>query len=199
MRGVDNIELSLKYIKTRGTPNTKSVHGIGYLGNANKTYNSRLYAIWHSMLSRCYNIASPDYKYYGGIGVYVGAPWHCFETFIKDVVTLTGWDDKVFIDGKLALDKDKICEKMGLAVKYYSKQTCTWLTRSENVAIRNDKVQSSQRYFTAISPLGESYCSNSQSQFARDYGLNRKHINDCLNNRQPHHKGWKFKYREEKQ
>lgn len=51
-----------------------------YYNGENKT---RLYSIWSSMKTRCYNPKTHNFKHYGGKGVRVTAAWHDFVTFSK--------------------------------------------------------------------------------------------------------------------
>lgn len=46
---------------------------------------TKLYRAWASMLSRCYNSKTINYKYYGGRGIKVCEEWHKFENFYKDM------------------------------------------------------------------------------------------------------------------
>ena len=46
--------------------------------------NTRVWHVWASMLQRCNNPKSRDYKYYGGRGIRVCERWHKFENFFAD-------------------------------------------------------------------------------------------------------------------
>ena len=44
------------------------------------------YTTWNSMKERCYNSNMPNYKYYGGRGIFVCRRWrNSFENFLKDM------------------------------------------------------------------------------------------------------------------
>lgn len=47
--------------------------------------NSRAYAAWSNMLSRCENSNVPGYKNYGGRGLKVCKQWHKFAVFFADM------------------------------------------------------------------------------------------------------------------
>ena len=87
----------------------------------------RLYPIWRDMLRRCYNPKSSDYIRYGAIGVTVSKEWHDVKTFIEDMYP-------TFKEG-LTLDKDKLCKEKGIYPPIYSKDTCCWATKTEQVRI----------------------------------------------------------------
>ena len=43
------------------------------------------YRVWESMLRRCHNPKTKDYKNYGGRGISICTRWHKFENFFKDM------------------------------------------------------------------------------------------------------------------
>jgi Mor family transcriptional regulator len=50
--------------------------------------------------------------------------------------------------------------------------------------------------FIAISPNGNQYESNNQSEFARKYNLDSSAISKCLKGQHKQHKGWIFEIKE---
>lgn len=44
-----------------------------------------LYRVWNNMMTRCYNLKSPNYKWYGARGVSVFESWHDFLQFAEAV------------------------------------------------------------------------------------------------------------------
>lgn len=77
----------------------------------------RIYRRWTSMMSRCYNKNSPNYKNYGERGIGVCARWNNFENFYEDM-------------GDIPFEKaqiDRIDNEKG-----YSPENCKWSTPSEN-------------------------------------------------------------------
>lgn len=44
-----------------------------------------IYAIWHSMMQRCYDSNSPAFSRYGGRGINVCDKWQTFEGFYEDM------------------------------------------------------------------------------------------------------------------
>jgi hypothetical protein len=55
------------------------------IGVRHGKYNSPEYLSWKSMLARCRNPNSPDYKRYGGRGITVCEQWHSFSKFLEDM------------------------------------------------------------------------------------------------------------------
>lgn len=51
----------------------------------------RLYHVWKSMKSRCYNPNNAEYKYYGGRGITVCDAWHKYDNF-KEWAISSGYD-----------------------------------------------------------------------------------------------------------
>ena len=116
-------------------PCHKSVSGVGFLGNniKNLSYDDRLYNLWQSMLSRCYNKNHPSYPVYGGRGVTVSTQWLCFSDFIQTISSVPfywKWHEN---PGEYELDKDYF------GASQYSKKTCIFLSKTDNVGLRTQK------------------------------------------------------------
>jgi hypothetical protein len=45
----------------------------------------RTYAVWYSMMSRCYRPHCTGYQYYGGEGIEVCKKWHDYYGFLADM------------------------------------------------------------------------------------------------------------------
>lgn len=164
--------------------------GVGSIGNvSSKRENARYYNVWRNMIARCYNKNSPQYCSYGGKGITVCKRWLCFETFLADVPSLSGYNETDFLNGKLDLDKD-ILQLEHNSSRIYSPDTCQWIPESLNAKIQ----PSQQKQFTAISPNGEEFCSSNIAEFARQHGLDRRGISSVLHNRIKSHLNWRFHY-----
>lgn len=124
----------------------KCVAGVGYLGDNyinlqesdTQLYNA-LKRRWDTMIYRCYKPDDPNYIRYGLLGVYVDKSWHNFSNFLKDAITLPGFNREKIISGDLQLDKDKLQLQTPKSKKKYSKNTCCWLTIKENNFININK------------------------------------------------------------
>ncbi|OQX50274.1 hypothetical protein B5M47_04020 [candidate division CPR3 bacterium 4484_211] len=124
------------------------------------------------MKTRCQNSNYPDYKNYGGRGIKVCERWQDFVNFLEDMGTRP--------PGKTL---DRIDNNGN-----YEPSNCRWATQREQVQNRR-----AQYLFIAKNEQEIMVVSNNQDEFAKQYGLNRRHVNDCLRGRLKSHGGWKFK------
>lgn len=76
-----------------------------------------LYATWSSMIQRCTNPKSKNYKWYGARGITICAPWMTFANFAEDMGPTRP-------DG---MSLDRIDNN--LLVDSYSKANCRWATQ----------------------------------------------------------------------
>lgn len=172
-------------------PYYKSVLGVACKGNIMTTGKyQRFYNIWKHMIERCYSQKDKWFKNYGGKGVQVSSDWLCFENFYKDVINLEGYNDKLFYEGKIDLDKDFKQKGIPTENMVYSKDTCMWVCTKINRGYTPTKRNS----FQAKSPNGEIYISDSQTNFAKEHGLKVSSISACLHGLRKSLYGWKFEF-----
>lgn len=87
------------------------------------------------MMNRCYNVNDRDYYLYGAVGVYVDPRWHCFEQFMIDAHFLPGYDNKLKYPEQYQLDKDYLQRDIPKNKRYYSKETCMWISKYDNIML----------------------------------------------------------------
>lgn len=157
----------------------KSVLGIGYLKNKKIVEkNKKIYIVWRNMLSRCYNEKNISYKYYGKKGITVCKEWFCFDTFLKDITNIDGWDETKFNLKQLALDKD-IKQKNILKNKViYSKNTCMWVSKTQNSIVAVDYLMNNFYMKNLYTGIGKIH--NNASEIARELEVNAGTINGFI-------------------
>jgi len=76
-------------------PYEKTVFNQGCLGvyNEKHPYTQAAQLIWYNMMCKCYDVTSPDYKNYGGKGIFVDQNWRCFANFLRDIHTLVNFNN----------------------------------------------------------------------------------------------------------
>lgn len=84
--------------------------------------------VWRSMMSRCYNPNTENYKYYGARGIKVCKRWHDYRNFISDMGERPSKEHSL----------DRINNNSD-----YKPSNCKWSTRSEQ-----QKNKASTRIFT---------------------------------------------------
>lgn len=87
----------------------------------------KLSQIWVNMMRRCYDKKHHNFRFYGGVGVFVCKKWHILSNFISDVKKIPHWDYKLKDWNNFDLDKDYF------GSNYYGLDTCVWLRKDENV------------------------------------------------------------------
>ncbi len=109
-------------------PNTLEVAYCDLTITKEDEVTKKVYNTWKGMLARCYSTTKDKYNYYGGKGVYISNEWLIFSKFLEDIKKLPNWDLKLKNWDLYQLDKDTL----GNGFKY-SVETCTWLTKEENI------------------------------------------------------------------
>lgn len=137
-------------VRDKMVPN---VAGIGYAGE-NITVTSpiyyRLYKTWNDMINRCYNIHDRDYYLYGAIGIKVDEEWFSFYNFYNDAIKLPGYDMKLKYPDIYQLDKDYLQFDKPKSQRIYSKYTCMWISKFDNILIMNREKENKSGYYGVV-------------------------------------------------
>ena len=132
-----------------------------------------LYKVWHSIKTRCYDLNSPGYQWYGAKGVTMCSEWKDNpEAFIA-------WGLANEYAVGLHIDKDILCESLGIRPHVYSPETCQFVSAKTNVGYSCNRNQHGKHpnvklSHDQVSEILQKYFSGvetNQSQLARDYGL----------------------------
>jgi hypothetical protein len=187
-------------------PNSPVVHGVGYIGQGK--WKSRLngeitkeYGVWKRIMERCY---SGYDRYLSYKNISVDEKWHCFQDFCEDLPYLKGyknWKDDDNSKNEWEIDKDILCNELGIYPKIYSKSTCMFILKEDNELEMHNRTK--DNYLTGLTYIATRLSDNytqeffNQSEFARKWGLQSSKIWRCLNSKNnKQHKGWAFKVKE---
>lgn len=163
--------------------------GIGKIGYINTRNHIQEYKIWENMIYRCYCKTDKSYQYYGGKGVTVSERWKRFDLFAEDIRKITGFDDVLFKNKKIKLDKDIIGSK--IESKVYSLDTTMWVSDLENQKQRTNEYNIKNKKYV-IHPNGEIELILHLSDFCKEHKLHRQNVYKCLSGKQSKTQGFKF-------
>ena len=179
----------------------KNVCGVACIGNATKVGNESHYTRWRNMIFRCYDKDNINFHQYGDVGIFVEDEWLCFENYLKDIVLLEGYDEDLVRDGILQIDKDLKCRELNIEPKRYGKNTCVWMTHSDNASLNKGR---RQEYKNPTEPLliatnietGEIVEVFNIKDFSSERNITYRAIFKVLNGEQKQTKNWRFKRNE---
>ena len=181
----EHIERRTSHVKSSKTTLCKAC----LMSNKMKTHgktNTRLFRIWQGMKDRCQNPNNPEYKYYGGKGVYVINTWSDSFQVFYDWAMANGYEDTKVID------KDILCEKLGYLQKRYEPETCMWITATENTLQANKNRMKEVYQYDLKGNFITKYAS--QSEASRQTGLSQGNIGQVLMGKRKQSGGYKWKY-----
>lgn len=117
------------------------IAGVGYIGifegMISDPSNIIFYRPWNDMLHRCYDPNDADYPLYGALGIRVDPAWFDFGTYFEDVKHIEGYDKKLKWPNLYQLDKDYLQMHLPKSERVYSKNTCIWISKYDNIALMN--------------------------------------------------------------
>lgn len=170
----------------------KTIFGIACMGYASTRQAPQEYRVWYNMLSRCYNKSDRSYRFYGARDVRVDQRWHRFDIFLNDVPNICGYDQDLFKQRKLRLDKDFRSGDN----KIYSLETTMWVSDLMNQKIRTYQYNMKARKYV-IFPDGHTELIRNLTDFCKQHDLHYQNVILCLSGKQRASKGYKF-YTEKK-
>ena len=182
---VDLGQIQSRRVKDRWAP---TIYGVGCIGATTYKGNEREYTLWHNMLSRCYNQASPYYKWYGAKGVSVCESWLTFSNFVNELPCVTGYEQ--YSKGeKVQLDKDASGSRV------YSASTCAFISQSENRSLEVIAHRAPCKTYDVVSPEGVTSVITNLGEFARNLGIPPSTAYSVADGKIRSTRGWKFKRR----
>ena len=128
--GKKTIMTKNNFLKKR-TFNCNECFGTGIRG-LNKNDYKKIKKIFYNIKQRCYNKNNFNYKNYGLLGVKICNEW------IENPISFYKWCLENGYKNGYELDKDKKCRELGINPHIYSPNTCTFVSKKEN--LNNKKV-----------------------------------------------------------
>lgn len=179
-------------------PYTPSLWGIGYIGDGKwqsciNYKRTKEYNLWIRMMGCCYNPKDKSYSDYGAKGVRVDDRWHNFQQFCDDISDFENYENWKNTEAEYALDKDIICDKKNISPKIYSKDTCQFITFSENSTYAG---YTHKTYIAHRIKDGYEEEFLYGAHFAKKYDIHQTGISACLVGRAKSHRGWRFRVKE---
>lgn len=163
-------ELALQNAKSRFTKH----------GYAKAEDRHPLYSLYWKVMSRCHSPDDTNYPRYGAKGVYVCDEWRNDPGAFVNWCLVNGWKPG------LQLDKDILCDELGISPKRYSPETCQFITAQQNVsksASRNT-YGTNKRIKLSQGMLDEMRHRHAQGEtkasLAREYGISKTHASRLL-------------------
>lgn len=147
----------------------KTKHGYRKKDNTHPTYMA-----YRGIMSRCYNEKDAEYKWYGAKGVTICNEWkNNPKAFIEWSIN-NGWKKGLHID------KDILCNKLGIHPGIYSPETCQWVTPQVNVSEacsrknygKHPNIKLSPKEAETIIELYVSGVLTNMSELGRKFGVN---------------------------
>ena len=91
------------------------------------------YRAYRGIMSRCYNSNDTGFHWYGAVGVTICQEWKDNPEAFVEWSLANGWKKGLHID------KDILCEQLGISPHIYSPSTCQWVTPKVNVGFATNR------------------------------------------------------------
>lgn len=177
------------------SPNYPNVYGVGFMGQGKwkskeNGKTTKEYATWLHMMARCYSMEYPSY-----VGVTVCERWHCFQNFCEDIQKLQGYDK--WKNDNYELDKDFLCNKLGIKKKIYSPKTCMFIPRKDNTSEATTRRNLTGQTYIGIAPDGTIFEFYDKRKFSKEHkDISYSSIKRSIAENRTI-KGWTFKIKED--
>ena len=153
--------------------------------------HTKEYILYRNIIKRCYDDSNKIYK-----NVVVDERWLNFQNFCKDIQELENyndWKNDNSKRNKWEIDKDILCEKLNIQPKKYSKDTCMFILKKDNMSEMNKRTKITGLTYIAVR-LEDGYKETffNQREFARKWDLKQSGISACIRNKSNKYKGWMF-------
>lgn len=147
----------------------------------------KIFSMWKSMMSRCYNKNNKKFHRYGGNGTTVDDRWHDLNNFIEDFDKIEGFDYELWKNGKLQLDKDS--KQLNTKSKIYSLKTCKFMSSQENASYRKNSI-----VFYVVDLNGNILKKRNLEKNCREHDISTRHAYNMIKNAKKirHVKGYQF-------
>ena len=136
-------------------------------------WNKMVYEKWRAMLKRCYSEKlhdkRPTYK-----ECKVCNKWLKLSGFVEDFKSIDGYDEQLFLVGKLVLDKDI---KSDGKIKEYSLENCMLVSGTENTIQANKTKRMKIKQYDNNENLIKIW--NSSREIQRELGISHGNISQC--------------------
>lgn len=150
---------------------------VACIGNVDDT-NNEVYALWISIIYRCYKSDSAAFVHYGGKGFYVSPRWLCYENFQEDISKIPNYE-------KWAIESYNYTLDVNYYQSYcYDVSTVVFLPRS--IVIKTDSITE------IISPSGSSKICTDTTEVYRFLNTSLEASTSYKHGR-PYSNGWDFR------
>ena len=122
-------------VKDKMVPNVADIGFIGSDINITDEKYYTYYKSWNDMINRCCNVIDDDYPLYGEIGITIDPRWYNFTTFYHDCQLLPNYLKKEQYPNEYQLDKDLLQLNIPKEERIYSRYTCIWISKFDNIMI----------------------------------------------------------------
>ena len=156
-----------------------------------KTVKTKPYSVWDGIRTRCNNPKACNYANYGGKGVTICTEWN--NDFQAFAVWYLQECDSLGIDpetNNYQVDKDELCNALGIAPAIYSPTTCKLVSYTHNAMLRNKPTNPKHEL---IDCAGNAITVTNLRVFCDTHGLSYAAMRNVTSGRTKQHRGYSLK------